>query len=117
MDVTLLPEWHRVLQTQDLTVDETDATLKSSEGIIVEIDVANTHATEWLYLKLYDAASVTVSSAVPTYSYALEPNTSRTIQLIRPLKFDTAIHYAATTERGAGDTGPATDPSVHFRYV
>lgn len=116
-DVLVLPESQRLSQTLDTAVDQTDQTLKSGPGTIEEIDVANTHATEWLYLKLYDAAAVTVSSATPTYSYALEPATARTIQLLRPLHFGTEIHYAAAQERGAGATAPTTDPSVHFRYL
>ena len=111
------PEYSRVSTTLDTSVGATDQTLKTSAGLLLGFDAANTHATEWVYLKLYDASSVTVSSAAPTYSFALPPASVQRVEFEWPRKFLTAIHYACAQERAAGATAPTTAPSIEFRYV
>lgn len=116
MQVYRFPTYHEVLYLLDTSVGATDQALKTSAGVLVGFDASNTHATEWAYLKFYDAASVTVTTAVPTWSVALPPASAVRVEYDRAVKFDTAIHYACTQERGAGATAPTTPPTVHFRY-
>lgn len=109
---------YRARQTLiDTSVGATDQTLKNVPGSVTMIDAENRHASEWYFLKLYDAATVNVGTAVPKYSFAIAPGTAINLDFHHlPLLFETAIHYAVAQERGAGATAPTTAPTVMFEY-
>ena len=104
-----------------LDLDETEEEIKATAGNLYGIIVANTHASAWRYLKLYNAtaANVTVGTTTPVETIALPPSSLAHLPMNLGDRFSTAITAAATTGVADNDTGApgANEVVATFFYL
>lgn len=95
------------LVARNIDVDESEDAVKASAGTLLGYYVANLHATNWRYLRFYNAtvANVTVGTTAPVLTIPLPAATAGHIWLGEGVAFDTAITVAATTGVADNDTG------------
>lgn len=89
-------------------------TVKSSAGTINHIDCFNILATP-VYVKVYDATSVTLGTTSASYEFMCPGNTAGAgfiIQFARPIGFTNAIKYAVTGAISLTDNTAITASSV-----
>lgn len=104
-----------------LDLDETPRTIKSTAGTLYGYYMVNTLSTP-LYVKMFDATSVTLGTTVPVLTFTVPGSSSNYIgaNMAFPpgIKFSTGIMAAATTGKADNNTGaPATDAlSANFLY-
>lgn len=90
------------------------ATVKSSAGTISQLDCFNLLATP-VYVKLYDASSVTLGTTSANYEFMCPGNTAGAgfvVHFGRPVGFATAIKYAVTGGISLTDNTAITANSV-----
>jgi len=92
---------------RNIDVDESEDAVKASAGTLLGYYVANLHATNWRYLRFYNAtvANVTVGTTTPVLTIPLPAASAGHIWLGEGVAFDTAITVAATTGVADNDTG------------
>lgn len=95
------------LVARNIDVDESEDAVKASAGTLLGYYFANLHASEWRYLRFYNAttANVTVGTTAPVLTVPLPASTAGHIWLGEGVAFDTAITVAATTGVADNDTG------------
>lgn len=105
----------------NIDVDESEDAVKTTAGTLVGYYFANTHATEWRYLRYYNAttANVTVGTTAAVVTFPLPPASAGHVWLGQGIPFGTAITVAATTGVAANDTGApgANEVVVNSFYV
>lgn len=97
-------------QYRTRTATNTDTTVSASPGGLYSINVINLLATA-IYLKLFDAASVTPGTTIQNYTIPIPASgtfMARGADL--PYRFATAIHFLVTTS--AADTGAQAAPGT-----
>src|SRR6185312_15365346 len=90
------------------------ATVKSSAGSVNHISCFNILATP-VYVKLYNASSVTLGTTSANYEFICPGNTAGAgfvIPFVRPIQFSTAIKYAVTGAISLTDNTAITSNSV-----
>jgi len=100
--------------------NETKSGVKASSGTIYSIIIDNTANAAVSYLKLYDAASgsVTVGTTAPDWIFKVAASTKVTILFPEGIAFGTALTEASLTAGGtAGSTGPTSDMAVTILYA
>lgn len=99
----------------------TNATLvKSTAGRVYGYHLANTHATAWRYVKLYNSATTPVpGTTAVVYVIPLAPNSSVTAEMTIPISHATGIGYSIVS--GPVDTDAtavgANEVIGHFLWV
>lgn len=95
------------LVARNIDVDETEDAVKASAGTLLGYYFANLDASNWHYVRYYNAttANVTVGSTTPVMTIPIPPNSAGHIWLGEGIAFDTAITVAATTGVADNDTG------------
>lgn len=80
--------------------------VKADPGCLHALYVANAHATNFRYLKLYDDdGTPTVGGDTPVWTIAIPPMWAGDISLPAPLIFSVGIALAITTGMADSDTG------------
>ncbi len=100
---------------RDIDLDEaTPAFIKASAGQVFGWFIANTHATAFRYVKLYNKASAPVlASDTPLLTLAIPPMGGSNVFYAHGIPFGTGIGWAATTGPGDTDAGaPGTNEVV-----
>lgn len=97
---------------------DADATAEANVGpgavtlYLIEINNAN-NATTAVYLKCYNATSVTVGTTVPDIILRAAGGATVSVAIPEGIVFGTGLSVACTTEAGtAGTTSPASDVVV-----
>lgn len=96
---------------------EVVAGVDSTSGTLHSIVVDNSANAAASYLKLWDAASgsVTVGTTAPDWTFKVPASTKRTIVFHDGAAYATALSAACVTTAGtAGVTGPTSDVVVEF---
>lgn len=105
---------------------ETNKVTIQGVGVVINsVDMTN-YTSTWRYVKVYNLASVTASTDLPSYVFPIAPNTSRSISFSIGLRLGTAftvllskvdgrLSSGAPVETGAGVD--AHDMEVNFNYV
>ena len=117
---TPLPALASTFLFTDTDLAETKAAVKASSATIYAIDVDNAANAAATYLKLYNAASgsVTVGTTTPDVIILAPANTRISIPIPQGLAFGTALTAACLTGAGtAGTTGPTSDVIVRIVYA
>ncbi len=101
---------------RSLDVDESEEEIKATSGRLYRIEITN-RSTAARYVKLYNAtaASTTVGTTTPLWTFTLEGSASIDADYPQGLPFSTALCVAATTGLADNDTGApgANDVTVH----
>lgn len=101
-------------------VDETEDDVDSGAGTLYAIEIDNTGNAAITYVKLYEAASgsVTVGTTAPDFIFRVAASVSRAIIFPAGLAYATALSIAAVTAGGtAGTTGPTSAVTVRIVYA
>jgi len=117
---TPLPAITSTFLFTDTDLAEVKAAVKASSATIYAIDVDNSANASPSYLKLYNAASgsVTVGTTTPDVIIMAPANTRIDIPIPAGLVFGTALTAACLTGAGtAGTTGPTSDVTVRIVYA
>lgn len=112
------PSGAKVYKNTDL--DGTIAAIKASAGTLYSIIVDNSANAAVSYLKLWDAASgsVTVGTTAPDWIIKIAASVKKTIVFPEGLAFATALSAACVTTAGtAGTTNPTSDVAVDAVYA
>jgi hypothetical protein len=90
--------------------------IKGAAGTFYGYYFANKHATNWMYVKLYDqvSASVTVGTTTVKRTFALPPASAGHVDMTRGIKCATGMTVAATTEQADNGTTAAAANDVIF---
>ena len=120
VDATLVPATAGGLTPiQLLDLDETDRTVKAGAGVLYGWFLANTHATLWRYVKLYNAliAGVTVGTTTPVMTIPLPPSSAANVPWPTGIAFSAGITAACTTAAAVSDTGAPGTNDVHANFM
>lgn len=101
-------------------MDETEDDIKGSAGTLYAIEIDNSLNAAVSYVKLWDAASgsVTVGTTAPDWIFRVAASVSRTVMFPQGVAFATALSIAAVTAAGtAGVTGPTSALTCRVVYA
>jgi hypothetical protein len=101
-----------------ISANTTNGTVvKATPGQVYGIVASNINAAA-RYLKLYDAAAVSVGTTVPKLVIALPPGGTVVVQVTEGMAFSTGIAFATTTGVATADTGAvaAAEIVVNLAY-
>jgi len=87
-----------------------DENVTGASGIWYQVDIDNSSNSEATYVKLWNAASVTLGSTVPDWIFLVRAGTRRTFSNTSGGTFGAALSVCAVTEGGTtGTTSMAGD--------
>ena len=105
--------------TTNRTVRDTAATntavlnVTGTTGKLYFIHIDNTANSNSLYVKFWDALSVTVGTTVPDYVFRVNPSSVKQYLFTAGLNFTVGMSYAVVDSGGtAGTTAPGTPISL-----
>lgn len=116
-DAQVFNQWPSQASSQSSTVAPATpavTTVKASAGVVTQISCFNILATP-VYLKLFDASSVTLGTTAATYQFMCPGNTAGAGFVIAfpwALNFATQIKYAVTGGIAVADNTSITAASV-----
>lgn len=105
---------------RSIDLDESEEEVKATAGQVYFLHLQNLHASSARFVKFYNAtaASVTVGTSTPLYTFRLAAGETITESIPQGLAFSTAITVAATTGIADADTGApgANEVVVNLGY-
>lgn len=104
---------------EDTDANATEEDAASSGGNLYQVYIDNTANSGQVYLKLYEAASgsVTVGSTHPSFVFPCPASSTRQFNFADGLPFATALSFACVTSPGTdGNTDPSSDVVVRISY-
>lgn len=93
--------------------------IKGSSGTIYVLEVDNTALASVVFVKLYDTAgAVVVGTTVPDWVFKITASINQVFTFIAGEAFSAGLQACCTTAGGtAGNTAPATPPTVRIAYT
>lgn len=104
---------------RNIDIDETGQVIKSSPGTVSWYHFWNAHATDTVYVKLYNKATTPTNSDTPKLTIPVGASGGANVAIPHSLGFDTGIGIRATTGLADNSTGaPATNQCiVNIGYI